>query len=233
MLEDSGMGYVIIFGIILLLVFLPQLWVRKVFSQYQGDREDIPGTGGQFAEHIIDQFQLKNALVTTSNLVSHFNPEKRTIVLSPQYYNGKSLTAITVAAHEIGHLIQLEQGNIWLRLRSQLVGWGQRMEKVGALFMILMPFGVVVTRSPIIMLLFVGSGFAGLLINVLAHLITLPMELDASFNKALPLMKAGGYIEPEDEPHVRRILTAAAFTYLASALSGLLSLARWLRVLRR
>jgi len=227
------MGYVLIFGLIFLLVFLPQLWVRKVFAQYQADRADIPGTGGQFAEHLIDQFQLKNAVVTTSTLASHFDPENRSIVLSPQYYNGKSLTAITVAAHEIGHLIQLEQGNIWLKMRSRLVHWGQRMEKIGALFMILMPFGVVLTRSPVIMVFFIGTGFLGLLINVFAHVITLPMELDASFNKALPLLIKGGYIESEDEPHARRILTAAALTYLASALSGLLSLARWLRVLRR
>ena len=227
------MGYLMIFGLIFLLVFLPQWWVRKVFAQYQGDREDIPGTGGQFAEHIIDQFKMKNALVTVSNNVSHFDPEKRMIVLSPQFYSGKSLTAITVAAHEIGHLIQLEQGNIWLKLRSRLVSWGQRMEKFGAVFMILMPLGVAVTRSPLVMVFFMATGFLGLLINVIAHLVTLPMELDASFNKALPLLKAGGYIEPEDEPHVRRILAAAALTYLASAMSGLLSLARWLRVLRR
>lgn len=227
------MWSMVILVFIFVLVFLPQWWVRKVFSDHSDTREDFPGTGGQFAEHIIEELAVKDAAVRTGLQVSHFNPEKKEIVLSPQYYEGKSLTAITIAAHEIGHLIQLEQGNIWLQMRSKLISWSRKVEKIGIIAIFLMPFGAVFTRSPIIVLIFLASGFSGLLVNLLVHLVTLPMELDASFGKALPLLKAGKYIRPEDEPRVRRILTAAALTYLASALSGLLNLARWFRVLRR
>ncbi len=83
------------------------------------------------------------------------------------------------------------------------------------------------------MLLLTGIGLSGMLMRVVVHLITLPMELDASFGKALPLLIAGNYINEEDEPKVRQILWAAALTYVSSALSSLLSLANWLRVLRR
>ncbi|MCP4756547.1 MAG: zinc metallopeptidase [Proteobacteria bacterium] len=220
-------------ALIAILLILPQWWVKKVFLEFGRDREDFPGTAGQFAEHLVERFEWRGVSVTTADNLSHFDPEKKVVVLSPQFYGGKSLTAITVAAHEIGHLIQLEQGNRWLSLRSQLIEWAARLDKIGVVAMFLMPLGAALTRSPLVMLLLMGSGFAGMLINVLAHLVTLPVELDASFGKALPLLIEGGYIGKEDEPGARRILTAAALTYLATALSGLLNLARWLRVLRR
>ncbi len=224
----------IIGGILVLgLIILPQFWVRKVFADFQTERDDLPGTGGQFVEHIIENFSVENAHVKLSDSVNHFDPESRAVALTPEYYNGKSLTALTVAAHEVGHLIQAEQGNLWLELRTRLVLLSQKIEKLGAVALIIMPFGTLITRSPSVMLLLTGVGLSGMFLKVLVHLITLPMELDASFGKALPLLKAGRYINEEDEPKVRRILWAAALTYLASALSSLLSLANWLRILRR
>lgn len=226
--------WLIIGGILLVgLVFLPQVWVRKVFAENQAERQDFPGTAGQFAEHVIDSLAIEDANVKNTESVSHFDPESRTVALSPEYYNGSSLTALVIAAHEIGHLIQAEQGNVWIRLRTLLVRLTRKVEKLGAVIIIFIPFGVALTRSPAVMLILTGVGLSGMIMRVLVHLITLPMELDASFNKALPLLKAGRYIQPDDEPNVRRILWAAALTYLASALSSLLSLARWLRVLRR
>ena len=67
----------------------------------------------------------------------------------------------------------------------------------------------------------------------LVHLVTLPVEIDASFGKALPILRSGQYILPEDEVAVRRVLRAAAFTYVAGSLASLLNLARWLAFLRR
>mgnify|MGYP003978733781 CR=1 FL=1 len=222
-------GGFLLFG----LIFLPQFWVKKVFGEYQTDRDDFPGTAGQFAEHVIEKLSIQNAQVRSSVSLSHFDPESRVIALSPEIYQGSSLTALTIAAHEVGHLIQAEQGSPWIRLRTALVKLSQKTEKLGAFVLIVMPFGTFLTRSPTVMLLLTGIGISGMLMRVLIHLIPLPMELDASFDKALPLLKAGEYINVEDEPGVRRILWAAAFTYLASALSSLLSVANWLRLLRR
>ncbi len=227
------MGYLGLIVIVVIIFALPQWWVKKVFAQNQLERDDFPGTAGQFAEHVIEALELKGVSVTTSDHVSYFDPENKIVALNPQDYQGKSLTAITIAAHEIGHLIQFEEGNRWLFLRSQLVRLAKKMEKLGVLAFFLMPFGAFFTRSPLFVFMMAGIGFSGLLTNVLAHLVTLPMELDASFGKALPLLKSGEYISDEDEPKARQILWAAAFTYLASALSGLLNLAYWLRVLRR
>jgi hypothetical protein len=75
-----------------------------------------------------------------------------------------------------------------------------------------------------------GIGLLG--IRVVVHLVTLPVEIDASFGKALPILKEGGYIGEDDMPAARSVLKAAAFTYVAGALMSLLNLAQWLRVLR-
>ena len=82
------------------------------------------------------------------------------------------------------------------------------------------------------LLIFLG-GFATLCIPVLVHLLTLPSELDASFNRAMPLLSSGEYIPKEDIPAARKILLACALTYVANALMGLLNVWRWIRVLRR
>ena len=75
-------------------------------------------------------------------------------------------------------------------------------------------------------------GLATLASGIIVHLMTLPTEIDASFRRALPLLDKGGYLRPEDRPHARRILTAAAFTYVASSLMGLVNFWWWLRILR-
>ena len=82
-------------------------------------------------------------------------------------------------------------------------------------------------------LLMILGGFMSMGITSLVHLITLPTELDASFNRALPMLKKGGGIKPVDLPHARRLLKAAALTYLAASLASLLNIARWWALLRR
>ncbi len=227
------MTWILGIAIIVGLVFLPQWWVRHVFTSYQVERDDFPGTGGQLAEHVINTLGIKQATVQITEAENHFDPSSKTVALTLPFYQGKSLTAIAAAAHEVGHLIQLEEGNFWLKLRIQLSGVTQKLEKIGMMALFLMPFAGLLTRSPLVILILSGLGVSGMIMNVIVHLVTLPMELDASFGKALPLLKAGQFIDEEDEPKIRKILWAAALTYLASALATLLNLARWMRVLRR
>ncbi len=227
------MTWILGISTIVVLVFLPQWWVKHVFSAYQGDRDDIPGTGGQLAEHVIATLRIEKASVQVTEKENHFDPTSKTVALTPIFFQGKSLTAITVAAHEIGHLIQLEEGNTWLGMRMQLGRLMQRLEKIGMIALFLMPFGGLLTRSPFVVFMLTGIGVSSMILNVIVHLVTLPLELDASFGKAMPLLKAGKFITQDDEPIVRKILWAAALTYLASALSTLLNLAKWMRILRR
>ncbi len=98
--------------------------------------------------------------------------------------------------------------------------------------MLAAPVAMVMTRSPAAGLLMVAGGLLTLGTGVLVHLATLPTEVDASFRRALPLLESG-YLKEEDKSGARRILTAAALTYVAAALGSLLNVWVWLRMLRR
>ena len=93
-------------------------------------------------------------------------------------------------------------------------------------------FSAALARTPLALVLVIGLGVALLAVRVLTTLVTLPVEVDASFSKALPILKDGGYVDEQDMPAVRSVLRAAAFTYLAGALISLVNLARWVRLLR-
>ena len=90
-----------------------------------------------------------------------------------------------------------------------------------------------VTRAPSVGLLMLVGGFATLCIPVLVHLLTLPTEFDASFGRALPLIRRHGLLQKNDLPRARKLLTAAALTYVSGALQSLLNIARWFSILRR
>ena len=107
------------------------------------------------------------------------------------------------------------------------------LQGIGAGIMMVVPVFTIITRVPAAGLLMFLGGFATLCIPVLVHLLTLPSELDASFNRAMPLLSSGDYIPTEDIPAARKILLACALTYVANALMGLLNVWRWIRVLRR
>lgn len=99
--------------------------------------------------------------------------------------------------------------------------------------MLAAPVAMVVTRAPALGAAFLAVAVGSMLVGTAVHLLTLPVEIDASFRKALPLLADGDYLHDGDLPHARRILQAAALTYVASSLASLLNLGRWMAVLRR
>jgi Zn-dependent membrane protease YugP len=99
--------------------------------------------------------------------------------------------------------------------------------------MMVVPVIAVITRVPAAGFLMFLGGIATLCIPLLVHLLTLPTEFDASFNRALPLLASGKYIPQEDIPAAKKILLACALTYVVNALVGLLNVWRWIRILRR
>jgi uncharacterized protein len=94
------------------------------------------------------------------------------------------------------------------------------------------PIVMAITRKPSILLLELGAGLAILATGIVVHLITLPVEIDASFSRALPILQRGGYLDREDLPGAKKVLRAAALTYIAVAMVSLLDVMRWLRLLR-
>ena len=219
-------------ALLLAAVFGPQLWVQYVLRRHGGDRPDFPGTGGEMAEHLIELHGLDGVKLETTEAGDHYDPQSRTVRLSQQNYAGRSLTAVAVAAHEVGHALQDLRGERGLKLRQSLASVAAVTDRIAAVFFVAAPVLMVIARSPLALLGLIGIGVALLAIRVVVHLVTLPVEFDASFGKALPILKAGEYLSDEDMAGARSVLRAAALTYVAGALMSLLNLARWIRVLR-
>jgi hypothetical protein len=224
----------LLIGLLLLVALLygPQLWVRWVMARHSHERSDFPGTGGQFAAHLIERFGLDGVAVEATDNGDHYDPERRVVALSAANHGGRSLTAVAVAAHEVGHALQHHQGYRPLWLRHRLVRAATGIQRVGSVLMMAAPVLLLVSRSPTGLVVPLVAGLVSVAAGALVHLVTLPVELDASFRRALPVLNAG-YLGQQDRPRARRILTAAAFTYVAASLAGLLNLWYWLRLLRR
>lgn len=211
----------------------PQLWTRRVFAKHSALRADYPGTGGELARHLLNRFDMQHIKVEPTETGDHYDPIVKTVRLTPEIFDGKSLTAITIAAHEVGHAIQDHLGYQPLAERTKLVRVAQGAEKVGAVLMMGIPVAAAVARTPVASVVVMMAGMATMGISTLVHLVTLPVEWDASFRRALPVLRQGQYLSPEDEQSARSILTAAALTYVAASLASLLNLWRWIAFLRR
>lgn len=223
---------VVLLIVLLLAVFiLPNVWAKWVLKRHQRGRDDYPGTGAELAEHLLRRLGVDEVTVERTEFGDHYDPETRCVRLSPDHYDGRSLTAVTVAVHEVGHAIQHQQGYAPLLARSRLVGVAQKAEKMGAILMMAAPFLFLLTRVPGGLALVIGMAVISFGTAALVHLVTLPVEFDASFNRALPLLKE--YVPPYDMAGARHVLTACAFTYVAASLASMLNLGRWLVILRR
>ena len=196
------MIYLIVLGIVV--VFGPHLWAKHILNRYNR-QEYFSGTGIDLAGMILERLNISDVSVEVTNTADHYDPTSKTIRLTEKTCGRKSLTAVVVAAHEVGHAIQDHTGFTPLKTRTRMIGTAHKLERMGAAIMLGVPVLAAVTRAPSVgVLMFVG-GFATLCIPVLVHFLTLPTELDASFRRALPLLSSGQYIPPEDVPAAKKI----------------------------
>lgn len=226
------MLWVILIVLIVGLVFGPALWVQWVMRSHSEEIPDMPGTGGELAKHLLQKMDIK-AGVEVSEIGDHYDPTEKMVRLSASNFSGKSLTAVAVAAHEVGHAIQDHRQDRRLALRTSLIPLADTIARVSSGMIWAAPIVGLLTRHPIPFSFLVTLGLVGLVVRMLVHLVTLPTEFDASFGKALPVLRQGRYIAPGEEAIVQKILRAAAMTYVASAMADVLNLARWAALLLR
>ncbi len=219
--------------LILVLVFGPGIWVKRVLARYSEPADRYSGTGAELARHLLDVHGLDTVQVESTEAGDHYDPDAKAVRLAPERFDGRSLTAITVAAHEVGHALQDHENYTPLRLRSRLVKAMRGVERVGAGVLIVSPFLGALTRVPAIGLITFAAGLLTLGSAALVHFVTLPTEFDASFARALPMLDKHNVLKPVDRPHAKKLLRAAALTYVAASLMSLLNVARWLAILRR
>jgi Zn-dependent membrane protease YugP len=218
--------------ILLAVVFGPQVWVRHVLARHGTDRPDLPGTGGELARHLLDQAGLDEIKVEPTEDGDHYDPIARAVRLTPPHHDGRSVAAVAVAAHEVSHAVQHARGERAFALRFGLVRNLIWVDRVASGILLLAPVVFIVVKAPILLAFQLVVGMLLLTIRIVVHVATLPVEFDASFAKALPVIARGGYLSTADMPAARNVLRAAAWTYVAAALATLLDVARWLRVLR-
>jgi Zn-dependent membrane protease YugP len=218
--------------LLIVLVFGPQFLVRRVLAKHGADRPDLPGTGAELARHLLDEANLPSVTVEPTDKGDHYDPQVQSVRLSPQHHDGRSIAAAAVAAHEVAHAIQHARGETAFMRRLTLVrqlGW---VEKLASGVLLLSPLVYVIMKSPALFALELLAGVMLLGIRVVVHLVTLPVEFDASFGKALPALVRGRYLAAGDVPAAQSVLKAAAYTYVAAALATLLDVVRWVRMLR-
>ena len=226
------MVILVLLGAILFLglVFGPQAWIKSTMKKHGAERQDFPGTGGELARHLLDQTGLQAVKVERIPEGDHYSPVDKAVRLSASNFDGKSVTAVAVAAHEVGHALQHADGYGPLMMRQKLAGYAMAIQRTGSILLMATPIIYMLTRSPVILIAEIAAAFGIMLSTVVIHAVTLPTEFNASFKRALPILSQ--HLPADDMPGATSVLKAAAFTYVASALVTLLDITRWLRVLR-
>ena len=172
----------------------------------------------------MDALKLNHIKVESTEQGNHYDPIAKAVRLEPRFMNGKSLSAIVVAAHEIGHAMQ-DAMELPIYKRRQLVAkQAHAATMVGQAFMWSAPLLMIIGKSAATMI-FNLIGFIGMaLLSFTLQVVTLPVEFDASFKRALPLLEKGRFIHSHDMKPARQLLRAAAFTYVAGLLRTILSI---------
>ena len=213
--------------LLLALIFGPSWWIRYVLKTHGVDR---PGTGGEFARHLLDEAKLRDVTVEVADGGDHYDPSERVVRLLPAHYDGRSVAAVAVAAHEVSHAIQHARGERAFVLRLDLVGQLVWVDRLATAIVVLVPIVFMLVKSPVLAIVQVAAAIGLFGVRVVVHLVTLPVEFDASFGKALPVLEGRRYLSERDMPAARSVLRVAAFTYVAAALATLLNVLRWFRI---
>ena len=204
-------------------LFLPSIWVNYVLRKNNNPLPDMPFTGNELGLKILQENKLENVLIEPIKQIDHYNPLEKKVNISEDKLYKKSITSIAVVAHEIGHAIQDKENYKPLLLRQKLIEKTMIFQRVGSFLLIIgLPSIFAITKSPFITFLAAIIIMGCLSTNVLIHLITLPVEFDASFKRALPILQK--YVPKQNMRQCRSVLRAAAFTYLAQSIVSIFRL---------
>ncbi|KZE66229.1 Zn-dependent protease [Fictibacillus phosphorivorans] len=214
-------GFLIYFAILLIVPIWAQMRVKSTYKKYSKVGNSTGKTGAEVAREILDQNGLYSVQVepVRGMLSDHYDPRSKVVRLSEDNYYGSSIAGAAVAAHEVGHAIQDAEGYAFLRFRHALVP----VANIGSNFSFFLILGGMLLSSMNMFLL----GIIFMSVAVLFQFVTLPVEFNAS-SRAMDQIVSTGLIRNNEERGARRVLNAAALTYVAGALVALLELARFI-----
>lgn len=196
--------------------------VKSTFNKYSQYRSMTGMTGAEAAQRILNHAGIYDVTVQhiSGQLTDNYNPRQKTLNLSDAVYNATSVAAIGVAAHECGHAIQHHQGYAPLNIRSAIVPAANIGSKLAWPLILI---GLFITSETGIFL--INLGIIAFSLAVVFQLVTLPVEFNAS-SRALVLLEDCGILSESEIPSTKKVLSAAALTYVASAASSILQLLR-------
>ncbi len=215
------MNNIILIIMILAIPAIAQFMVTTNYSKYSKVSNSKKITGAEVAREILSKNGLDNVyVVETSGVLSdHYDSSRKVVRLSNSIYNGTSIAALAVAAHEVGHAVQDKEGYFFMRLRSAIF---PLVNIATSLSYIIIFIGFILEATN-----FIYAGIALTAIGLLFQIITLPVEFDAS-SKAKEMLKGMSLSDKTDDVGVEKMLGAAALTYVAGVLSSALQIIRLL-----
>lgn len=219
MFETMG-GFLIYFAILMMLPMWASSKVKNTYKKYSQVASSSGMPGYQVARKILDENGLMDVTVepVKGTLTDHYDPRTKTVRLSEHNFYGNSIAGAAVAAHEVGHAIQDAEEYAFLRFRHSLVpvaSFGSN----ASIFLIIA--GIIMSASGLL-----AAGIVLMSFAVLFQLVTLPVEFNAS-NRAMEQVVSTGVITNNEERETKKVLNAAALTYVASALVALMELMRF------
>ncbi|WYP28530.1 zinc metallopeptidase [Alkalihalobacillus sp. FSL W8-0930] len=214
------MTFLVYFALVLIIPIWASGRVKKAYNKYSQVRNSADMTGAEVARKILDDNGLYDVRIeeVKGQLSDHYDPRAKTVRLSSENYHRPSVAGAAVAAHEVGHAIQDAENYSFLNFRSALAPVASLGSNASFFFLIA---GLIFSISNLV---FVGIIFMAA--AVLFQLVTLPVEFNAS-NRAMEQMVSSGIIRNNEERETKKVLNAAAMTYVAGALVALLELVRF------
>ena len=219
--------FLVIIGAIICMIASAR--VNSTFKKYSKYRSMTGMTGAQAAERILNYAGIYDVTIqhVSGNLTDHYNPKQKTLNLSDPVYNSTSVAAIGVAAHECGHAIQHQQEYAPLSIRSAIVP----VANIGSqLAWPLILIGLFISSNTGVF--FINLGIIAFSFAVIFQLVTLPVEFNAS-GRALRILGDTGILAESELPYTKKVLSAAALTYVASAAAAILQLLRLILLTNR
>lgn len=213
-------SFLIYFALLLIIPLWAQSRVKRAYKKYSKVPNSSGMTGAQVARKILDENGLYSVNVeeVRGHLSDHYDPRSKTVRLSSGNYHGHSVAGAAIAAHEVGHAIQDEESYAPLRFRHTLVP----VANLGSNFSyFIILAGILMSSANFILL-----GIIFMSAAVLFQMVTLPVEFNAS-NRAMEQIVSTGVIRNDEEKETKKVLNAAALTYVAAAVVALLELARF------
>jgi len=222
----EGLNTIYLLLIALILPLLAQGYVMLTYNKYKKEKNSYDITGFDAAREILDKEGLQDMYIveTSGTLSDHYDPVRKTIKLSRDIFHGKSIAAVAIAAHEVGHAIQDKEGHFFMKIRSLIFP----VVKLGTQFAYIVLFVGIILES--LNLIWLAIGLVGL--GLLFQIVTLPVEFDAS-KKAKAFLTKYNLADNKTLRGSSSVLIAAALTYVAGVVASAMQLLRLVLIFGR